>query len=159
MGSGKTTVGEILADRLGYLFMDLDRIIELNEGKTINEIFEYSGEEYFRKIESKIIKKIYSNSRCVFACGGGVILRRENMRVIGKNSEIIYIKISPREVINRLMETSDRPLLRSKDKSGKIAELMEKRSSLYEKYSDIIIDNEGYSADDAASEILKKIAE
>ncbi len=88
MGSGKTTIGKLLAERTGYLFIDLDRIIELSESKTINEIFTCSGEEYFREIESKIIKKVYFNNKCVFACGGGVILRGENMKLIRKNSEV-----------------------------------------------------------------------
>ncbi|MCJ7665208.1 MAG: shikimate kinase, partial [Actinobacteria bacterium] len=137
MGSGKTTTGEILAEKLGYIFMDLDRIIELDESKTIYEIFKSCGEDYFRDIESKVIKKIYLNNRCVFACGGGVILRGENMRIIGKNSRVIYLEISPREAVNRLTGASDRPLLQSKNNFENIAELMKSRSSLYKKYSDI----------------------
>lgn len=159
MGSGKTTTGEILAEKLDYIFMDLDRIIELDEGKSIDEIFKSCGEDYFRDIESKVIRKIYLNNRCVFACGGGVILRGENMRIIGKNSRVVYLEISPREAVNRLTGTSDRPLLQSKNNFENIAELMKSRSSLYKKYSDIIINNEGDSVDHAASEILKKIAE
>ena len=116
MGSGKTTIGKLLAERTGYLFIDLDRIIELSESKTINEIFTCSGEEYFREIESKIIKKVYFNNKCVFACGGGVILRGENMKLIRKNSTVFYLEISPREALNRLKGTSDRPLLQTSDK-------------------------------------------
>lgn len=155
MGSGKTTIGEILAERTGYLFIDLDKIIELNEGKTINEIFRTSGEDGFREIESKVIKKIYLNNKCVFACGGGVILRGENMSMIRRNSKVVYLEISSREALNRLMKTFDRPLLKSDDRSKKITGLMEKRSSLYKKYSDIIIQNEGNSAECTADDILK----
>lgn len=155
MGSGKTTIGELLADRLNYLFMDLDRIIELNEVKTIDEIFESCGEDYFREIESKVIGKVYSNNKCVFACGGGVILRGGNMRIIAENSEIVYLEISPCEALDRLMGTSDRPLLYSENRAKKIIELMESRSSLYKKYSDIIINSKGNSADYTVGEILK----
>ena len=157
MGSGKTTIGEILAKRTGYLFIDLDRIIELSECKTINEIFRTSGEDYFREIESKVIKKVYLNNKCVFACGGGVILGGENMSMIKRNSKVVYLEISPREALNRLMKTSDRPLLKSDNRSKKITGLMDNRSSLYKKYSDIIIQNEGNSAEHAVDDILKKL--
>ncbi len=156
MGSGKTTIGKLLAERTGYLFIDLDRIIELSESKTINEIFTCSGEEYFREIESKIIKKVYFNNKCVFACGGGVILRGENMKLIRKNSTVFYLEISPREALNRLKGTSDRPLLQTSDKLKNVNALLESRNSMYEKYSDIIIQNDGNSAKSAVDEILKK---
>jgi shikimate kinase len=157
MGSGKTTVGKILAEKTGYLFIDLDRIVELSESKTINEIFRTSGEDYFREIESKIIKKVYLNNGCIFACGGGVILRGENMDTIRKNSKVVYLDISPREALNRLRETDKRPLLKSNDRSKKITGLMTDRSSLYRKYSNIIIQNEGNSAEYAAEDIIKKL--
>jgi len=156
MGSGKTTIGKLLAERTGYLFIDLDRIIELSESKTVNEIFTCSGEEYFREIESKIIKKVYFNNKCVFACGGGVILRGENMKLIRKNSTVFYLEISPREALNRLKGTSDRPLLQTSDKLKNVNALLESRNSMYEKYSDIIIQNDGNSAKSAVDEILKK---
>lgn len=157
MGSGKTTIGKLLAERTGYLFIDLDRIIELSESKTINEIFKTSGEDYFREIESKIIRKAYSNNRCVFACGGGVVLKGENMKIIRRNSIVVYLEISPREALKRLMKTSDRPLLGSSDRSNKITGLIEDRSSLYKKYSDITILNEGNSAMHTVDNILKKL--
>lgn len=156
MGSGKTTIGKLLAERTGYLFIDLDRIIELSESKTINEIFTCSGEEHFRKIESKIIKKVYFNNKCVFACGGGVILRGENMKLIRRNSTVFYLEISPREALNRLEGTSDRPLLQIPDKLKNATALLKSRNSLYKKYSDIIIQNEGSSAESAVDEILEK---
>ena len=156
MGSGKTTIGKLLAERTGYVFIDLDRIIELSEDKTINEIFISLGEDYFREIESKIIKKVYSNSRCVFACGGGVILRGENMKIIRRNSKVFYLEISPREALNRLESISDRPLLKSPDKSKKVAELLNIRRLMYEKYSDIKIQNEVTSPDHTVDKILKK---
>ncbi len=156
MGSGKTTIGKLLAERTGYLFIDLDRIIELSESKTINEMFACSGEEYFREIESKIIKKVYFNNRCIFACGGGVILRGENMKLIRRNSMVFYLEISPHEALNRLEDTSDRPLLQIPDKLKNTTTLLESRNPMYKKYSDIIIQNEGSSAESAVDEILEK---
>jgi len=156
MGSGKTTIGKLVAERTGYLFIDLDRIIELSESKTINEIFACSGEEHFREIESKIIKKVYSNNKCVFACGGGVILRGENMKLIRRNSMVFYLEVSPREALSRLEGTSDRPLIQAPDKLKNATALLESRDSMYKKYSDTIIKNEGSFTETAVNEILKK---
>ena len=111
MGSGKTTVGKILADRLNFLFIDLDKVIELAEDKTISEIFKSGGEKYFRDIESEVIKKIYINENCVFACGGGIVEREENMDFIKQNSLIVYLYVSPRQAFKRLKDVEDRPLL------------------------------------------------
>ena len=157
MGSGKTTIGKMLANRIDYPFFDLDRIIELSEVKTINEIFKSSGEAYFREIESKVIKKVYSNTECIFACGGGVVLRRENMMIIRENSIVVYLEISTREAQYRLKKTSDRPLIESGNRSKKIIDLFEDRSHLYKKYADITIHNEGSSAGSTITDILKKI--
>ena len=156
MGSGKTTIGQILANEMNYLFFDLDRIIELSEGKTINEIFKSEGESYFRDIESKIIKKIFSNKHCVFACGGGVVLRGENMDIINKKSLIVFLEISPREALKRLEDSSERPLLKEKNREATIKNLIKQRKILYSKYADIIINNTDISPDKAADTILKK---
>jgi len=99
IGSGKTNIGRLISNKMNYLFFDLDRIIELSEGRSINEIFKSDGESYFRDIESKIIKKIFSNKHCVFACGGGVVLREENMGIINKKSQVVFLEISSREAL------------------------------------------------------------
>jgi len=69
MGSGKSTIGEILAGRLGFIFIDLDRIIELSEEREIKDIFKRDGEKYFRELETKVTGKIYKNKKCIFAWG------------------------------------------------------------------------------------------
>ena len=92
MGSGKSTVGEVLAERIGYNFFDLDKIIELTEGRTVNEIFLQNKEEYFRDIESKIIRKIIKNKNCVFACGirCHVSPQRRNVRKIRTDQHSLF---------------------------------------------------------------------
>jgi shikimate kinase len=158
MGSGKTTVGKILANKLGWSFFDLDRVIELSENRKIAEIFNKDGEEYFRKTESRIIKKTISvNKNCVFACGGGVVLKGENMSAIGKKCHIVYLMISPREAAKRLKDASDRPLLLNKDKEKGISDLLDKRLELYEKYAEIIIDNNSLLPEEASDLIINKL--
>ena len=158
MGSGKTTVGEILANKLGWKFFDLDRIIELSENRKISDIFNQDGEAYFREIESSIIKKTISNNKnCIFACGGGAVLKGENMSIIGKKCHIIYLMISPREAAKRLKYSIDRPLLPDKDKEKEISGLLGNRLVLYEKYAEITIDNNSLSSEEAADHIINKL--
>jgi len=157
MGSGKTTIGKMMADRLGYLFFDMDDLIEISEQRKINDIFKESGEEYFRNIESKILEKVISNKDCVFACGGGVVLKGENMDMISENSYVVYLMISPAEAIKRLSRSINRPLLPYKNRNEKIYELINTRSKQYCKYADIIINNEKISPENTAKKIIARI--
>lgn len=157
MGSGKTTVGKMVADRLGYLFFDIDEVIEISEQREIKDIFSEYGEEHFRNIESKILKKIASNKACVFACGGGVVLKGENMKIISKNSTVVYLNISFPEAVRRLSGATDRPLLPDKNRDKKIHELINARSKQYCRYADIIINSEGISPKDTVKKIMARI--
>ncbi len=113
MGSGKSTVGRILAEKLDLLFIDLDNIIELSEESLINNIFDRHGEKYFRDIESGIVRKIYKNINCIFACGGGVVNRRENMELI-----IIFENVIPLE-LHEIDEIKNKNLRQMMDMRGK----------------------------------------
>jgi shikimate kinase len=155
MGCGKTTVGRILSKGLDYIFFDIDSIIEISEGKKISDIFKDSGEKYFRDIESKVIRKIINNKYCVFACGGGAILKRENMNIIKKNSMVVYLKISTGEAIDRLSDSTDRPLIPEMNREYRIRELLDKRSAIYSDYADIVINNQGRTPESTCREIIK----
>jgi len=157
MGSGKSTAGIILAGRLNFLFLDLDSIIELYEGMTIPEIFKKYGEEHFREIESTVIGKVYGNKGCVFSCGGGIILRNENMRTIRKNSLVVYLEVSAENVFKRLISENDRPLLKNGNKKEKIESLLEGRRSLYEKNCDVKVNTDGRTPEEIAEIIIKKL--
>lgn len=154
MGSGKSTTGKLLAAKLGFIFVDLDKIIEFYQGMTIPEIFERYGEKYFRDVETEVIKKIYGNSSCIFACGGGVVLKEENMDIIKKNSTVIFLKVSPDAAYCRLTGSCDRPLLKTGNLKNTISELISAREDLYERYADIIIDTDKISAESVSLEIL-----
>ena len=158
MGSGKSTVGKILAEKLKFLFIDTDRIIELSEDRSISDIFKKDGEGFFREVESEVIRKIYpGNKNCVFSCGGGVILREENMQIINGNSLVIYLHITPEKAYERLKNAVDRPLLDKKDREAEIRELIDSRKDLYLKYSDLMIENKDKKPDLIAAEILNNI--
>jgi shikimate kinase len=158
MGSGKSTIGKILAKDLNFLFIDVDKIIEYISEMTISEIFNKYGEEYFRKLESEVIKKIYVNNNCIFACGGGVFLKKRNINVIKKNSLVIYLEISEEEAFNRLKNSNNRPLIEFGDedsKKEKISKLLEQRRQIYEENCDIKINTNNKKPQEIKDEILK----
>jgi len=156
MGSGKSTIGKILAKKMGLLFIDLDRVIELDQEKEIRDIFRIYGEKYFRESETSVIKKIYRNKNCVFACGGGVVKRKENMDIIRKNSLVVYLNVSIPDIIFRLKEAKDRPLVDVENKEETIEKMMMDRDVLYRKYAHIIIDNDDDDFDRTADMILEE---
>ncbi len=157
MGSGKSTIGRIIAKKLDLLFIDLDNIIELSEESLISDIFDRKGEEYFRDIESRVVRKIYNNNNCVFACGGGVVHRRENMELIRGSSRVVYLETSPDTAFKRLKGASNRPLIKTEDPEKKISDLIKGRRPLYEKYSDINFNTDNTGPGKAADMIIKKL--
>jgi shikimate kinase len=157
MGSGKSTVGRILAGKLGFKFIDLDRIIEIDQGKKIKDIFKLDREKYFRDIETKVIEKTCRNKNCVFACGGGVVERKRNMDIICRSGLVIYLDISIQDALKRLKYVKDRPLLEVSQREETIKDLLSKREALYRKYSDLVVSNIKRSAEHTADEIMTRL--
>jgi shikimate kinase len=155
MGSGKSTIGKVIAENLNYLFVDIDKIIEYISGISINEIFKNYGENYFRLIENKIINKTYYNKNCVFACGGGVFNNEENIKIIRKNSCVIYLVITEEEAYERLKDKKDRPLLLVEgDLKQRIKDIMIQRNNIYNSNCDFKIDIKGKSPSVIKDEIM-----
>jgi shikimate kinase len=111
MGAGKSTVGPILANTLGWNFYDLDKVIEKNEGKKVREIFETRGEEYFRKIERELLQKISAEHNVIISLGGGTMASEENLSLLKKTGRIFYLKASREAIYRRLKYKRDRPAL------------------------------------------------
>lgn len=162
MGSGKTTIGKILAEKTGFLFVDLDKIIEYISGRKISQLFEDFGESYFRNVERKAVEKLYiNNTSCVFACGGGVFETSENIEIIRKNSLVIFLNIDPDTAYERLKDSADRPLLNNgSDLRSEINNLINKRLKTYMENSDTRLDvsqkEPGYFADEILRKIINK---
>ena len=125
MGTGKSTVGKVLAKKLGYRFIDTDAEIERVEQKSINELFALYGEEGFRDIESREIERISQLKNSVIATGGGAVLRRENIDHLRKNGIVVLLRVDEDTVIKRLADSTDRPLA----KNASAQELIEKLKS------------------------------
>ncbi len=111
MGTGKSIVAKKLAQKLGMGYVDTDKIIEDREGREIRKIFEEKGEDYFREIETKIIKQVSSLNNYVIATGGGVVLKEENIKALRKKGVIIYLSANPEIILKRTDKNEERPLL------------------------------------------------
>ncbi|MBC2856648.1 MAG: shikimate kinase [Cetobacterium sp.] len=132
MGSGKTTVGRILAKYLDMKFIDIDKAIAMCEKKSIPEIFEEKGESYFRKMENQIIEEECRNNNIVIATGGGVIIDNENIKNLKKTSYVVYLDCDIDSIYERVKNSKHRPLLNNTENMyEKIKELYEKRKLLY----------------------------
>ena len=130
MGSGKTTVGHLLASQLGYRFCDSDVVIEQVAGKTINEIFAESGEAAFRQIESQVLSELSSYTKLVIATGGGVVIKPINWSYL-HHGLIVWLDASVEVLIERLKEDTTRPLLKQADPAQTLHQILEQRRGLY----------------------------
>lgn len=164
MTSGKSTLGPIIANVIGFDFFDLDKEIEKKENLTVIEIFEKKGEAYFREIESRILRKLSDGNRVVISLGGGTITNLENYELMKQTGKIVYLKVSPANLYKRLKNKIDRPLFRDlvlgenpqEDFIHRIKELLEKRKVFYEK-ADLTIDTDMSPIGITVDKIAKKI--
>ncbi len=157
MGSGKTTIARILSKNLpGFVFIDTDSLIITNEKRTINEIFEKNGENYFRKIESEILKNVLKNDNQIISTGGGIIKSVDNLRLLKENSVVFYLKASPDTLYERVKNNKERPLLNVEAMREKIIILLDERENFYQKAHHIII-TDNKTPDIIVNEILKEI--
>lgn len=151
MGSGKDTVGKLIAEITPYEFLSTDRLIELRENRTIPDIFKTSGEEYFRNIESRALKSIKDLNRTVIATGGGLVLKEENRKIISSMGKIVHLDARLSVLKKRLKNDSKRPLIQNRNN---IKKLYEKRNNAY-KFADISIETSGMTPEKIAEKIVE----
>ena len=156
MGSGKTTVGNLLASKLGYRFCDSDVMIEKVAGKTINEIFAESGEDAFRQLESQVLSELSAYTKLVLATGGGVVLRPINWSYL-HHGLIVWLDAPVEVLIERLKEDTTRPLLKQADPGETLQKLLEERRSLYAQADLHIRINAGDTPEQIASQVIAQI--
>ena len=154
MGSGKTTVGKILADRLGYTFVDTDDIIEQKEGISINNIFKTKGEKYFRSLENEVCRELSNRKNLVISTGGGIVLNKENIYFLRNNGVVVNLTAAPEKLRDRLKHTSNRPLLKNGDILNMLKNLLKERKEYY-KNADFFIDTDFLSPEKVADKILQ----
>ena len=131
MGTGKTTVGKILARRLGMTFVDMDMVIEERTGKTISKIFAEDGEASFRALERNLVKELSARKGLVVATGGGVVLNPENVSDFERSGLVVCLTADAEVILKRTASESHRPLLEGEERAARITKLLESRRSLY----------------------------
>ena len=157
MGCGKSTMAGMLAEATGARLIEMDETIEKEAGMTINEIFETYGEAHFRDLESQLILRIAEQGGAVVSCGGGAILRPDNVTNMKKNGKIIYFSATPETIYERVRYSTNRPLLNGNMNAEYIKELMEKRLPRYEGAADITIVVDGKEKEQILEECVDKI--
>ncbi|HEX5344138.1 MAG TPA: bifunctional shikimate kinase/3-dehydroquinate synthase AroKB [Duganella sp.] len=140
MGAGKTTIGRILARKLGLKFVDSDHEIEARTGASIPWIFEIEGEASFRRREADVIRELTGQSGLVLATGGGAILNADNRAFLKARGTVIYLRASVHSILQRTAHDKNRPLLQTADPRKKLEELMQVRDPLYMEIADLVID-------------------
>lgn len=145
MGAGKSTIGKLLAHSMNLPFLDSDKEIEHRTGATIPLIFEIEGEAGFRDREVAVIEELTRTSGWVLATGGGAILRPENRAVFAERGFVVYLHATVQQQAERTAMDTQRPLLQTKDRVGKLNELMTMREPLYREAADLIIETAGKS--------------
>ncbi|MEZ0323798.1 MAG: shikimate kinase [Hydrogenothermaceae bacterium] len=154
MGSGKSTVGKLISQKLGYKFVDIDKEVEKQEDITIKEIFERFGEQYFRNVEKEKLKEFIDKSGYVVSTGGGLGADKEMMDLMKSSGIVIWIDASLDKILKRCQNDTDRPLL--KLPYEKIKDLYEKRREVY-KLANIYIHTDDKSPLQIFEEIQRKL--
>lgn len=140
MGAGKTSVGRLLAKRLGKHFVDCDHEIEARTGVRVPVIFEIEGEDGFRARESQVLDALTALTDVVLATGGGAVLRPENRAALTSRGFVIYLRAQPRDLWQRTRHDRNRPLLRTDDPLGRLQDLYAVRDPLYREVADLVVD-------------------
>jgi shikimate kinase len=157
MGSGKSTIASCLVKNYGMDMIDMDQLIVEREGMSISDIFAQKGELYFRDVETNLLIEIQGEQNKVVSCGGGVVLREENVQVMKKCGQVVLLNAKPETILERVKDDDNRPLLRGNKNVQFIRDMMEKRQPKYEAAADLVIHTDGKSADMICKEIIEKV--
>lgn len=155
MGSGKSTIGKYIAKEFGYNFIDTDEYIELKQKMTINDIFATYGEEYFRNLETEVLRELNGKSvKTVISTGGGMPVKKENQEILRDIGKVIYLAAKSETIYDRVKNSTNRPLLACKNPRKKIEEMIKTRNPIYSSVADYIIETDEQNIKDIASKII-----
>ena len=157
MGCGKSTVAAFMAKKHNLSVIEMDQKIEEIEGMKIPDIFEQKGETYFRDAETRMLFELQKQCGQVVSCGGGVVLREENVTFMKNSGTVVYLTAKPETILERVKEEENRPLLRGNKSVSAIQEMMEKREQKYEKAADFRISTDGKTPEQIGEAILTQI--
>ncbi|MDO4325415.1 MAG: shikimate kinase [bacterium] len=157
MGAGKSTAAKKLCEMTGKPVVEMDARIEQEEGRKISQIFEESGEAYFRTLETGLLQTLRNEKSSIVSCGGGVPMREENRESMRENGYTVLLTAKPQTIFERVRYSKDRPVLNKNMSVEYIEELMEKRREAYETAADITVWTDGKDMNMICEEILKEV--
>jgi len=158
-GSGKTTIGKLLAKRLGKQFIEMDELIVQRLGQSIPDIVQRYGWEKFRDTEEEITREVAGLDNVVNATGGGVVTREENIRELKKKGKLVWLKADTDTLLRRIDNSQSRPSLTGKSPREDMEAVMAERSPIYQRAADFIVDTEGKQPEEIVDAIVKLLTE
>lgn len=156
MGCGKTSVGHVLAQRLGWTFVDLDQVIVEEAGQAISEIFARHGEPFFRELESRMLVRVAAQSGQVVSTGGGAVIARANRAVMRQYGRIVNLTASVETIVQRVSGNSERPLLANDASPDRIRTMLAAREEFYAD-ADLRIDTTGKGIATVADQVIDSL--
>lgn len=157
MGAGKSTIAAELKQRLHLDLIEMDQLIEEQQGMPITEIFAQYGEDHFRRLETEMLVSFQDKTNMVVSCGGGIVVRPENQVHMKQSGKVVLLTASPETVYERVKDSKNRPVLNGHMNVEYIAGLQEKRRELYEAAADIVVATDGKTPEEICREIAEKI--
>lgn len=155
MGCGKSAVSAYMSENYNIDIVGMDEEIVRRENMTIPEIFEYKGEDYFRNLETQFLHELENEECKIVSCGGGVVLKKENVEVMKKSGYIVLLTAEPETILERVKDDDNRPLLQGNKNVEYIQTLLEKRAPHYTNAADLIVKTDNKSIREICVEILR----
>ncbi len=156
MGSGKSTVSRHLSKTLDWELIDTDEYIEKKYGRAIKDIFAEDGEEAFRNMETVVLEELSLNDNKVISCGGGMVLRKQNVELMKAGGRVVLLNASPETIFERVKNGTNRPILNGNMNVEYIAALMGNRRDAYEYAAEVVVDTDDKSIEAITEEIIEK---
>jgi shikimate kinase len=150
MGSGKTTVGHLVAEKLSWPFVDTDALVVEEAGLSIPDIFATEGEAGFRERESAVLERLAGEAPCVIATGGGIVTQPRNAPLLRSLGFVVWLSASEADIYARVSRNRNRPLLQTPDPRKTIHDLLEQRRPLYESFAHLTIETQGLEPEEIA---------
>jgi shikimate kinase len=153
MGTGKTSVGRLVAEQLHFEYLDTDEVIQASTGRSITEIFTRDGEPAFRVLEEKVVEELASRAQTVIATGGGLPVNPNNLASLKTHALVVSLWSSPEKIWERVRHQSHRPLLHDENPQAKIRELLAAREPFY-KQADVLLNTDLRSLREVAQQVV-----
>lgn len=158
MGTGKSSIGRLLAAKLGFQLLDTDHLIVQRAGMEIPEIFASHGEAHFRDLETAALESLRARSRCIIATGGGVVVRDANRALLRELGFVVALSANEEVIFERVSRNSRRPLLQTEDPRATVQRLLAERRPLYAEAAQLTVDTSHLTHAQIAGEIIEKAA-